>query len=299
MLKKNRLRIAMQKSGRLSYDSKKLLLNCGIKIDLDQKKLISFSENMPIDIIRVRDDDIPGLVMHQIVDLGIVGGNVLQEKILSRDCTKSKKFYKLLLNLDFGICRLSLACHKSSEYENLQSLKNFTIATSYPFILKKYLNKRNINFKSFTLKGSVEIAPRLGLSDMICDLVSTGATLEENNLKEVHVIYQSNAQIISRKGEISDLKKELIHKLITRIQGVIQARESKYIMLHAPISKLNQVMSLLNGIENPTISKLVGNPKKVVLHMVSKENIFWETMERLKKLGATSILVLPIEKMME
>lgn len=299
MLKKDRLRIAMQKSGRLSYDSKKLLLNCGVKIDLDQKKLISFSENMPIDVIRVRDDDIPGLVINQIVDLGIVGGNVLKENILSKNYLKKKKLYKLLLDLDFGVCRLSLACRKNSEYKNLKSLKNFTIATSYPCILKKYLNKKNINFKSFTLKGSVEIAPRVGLSDMICDLVSTGATLEANDLKEVHVIYTSNAQLISRKGDISSFKKELIYKLITRIQGVIQARESKYIVLHAPISKLNKVMSLLNGLENPTISKLAGNPKKVVLHMVSKENFFWETMENLKKLGATSILVLPIEKMME
>ncbi|CAL4318553.1 ATP phosphoribosyltransferase [Buchnera aphidicola] len=299
MLNSNRLRIAMQKSGRLSHHSKKLLINCGVKINFEEKKLISFSENMPIDIIRVRDDDIPGLVMNKIVDLGIVGGNVLKEKILSRRFKNQESFYKLLLDLDFGLCRLSLACPKDSVYKDLYSLKNFTIATSYPYILKEYLESKNICFKSFTLNGSVEIAPRVGLSDMICDLVSTGATLEENNLRETHVIYRSNAQIISRKGNFSSIKKELIYKLITRIKGVIKARESKYIMLHAPVSKLNEVVSLLKGAETPTILKLAGNSKKVVMHMVSKENFFWETMENLKKLGATSILVLPIEKMME
>ena len=161
------------------------------------------------------------------------------------------------------------------------------------------LDKKNITFKSCMLNGSVEVAPRAGLSDAICDLVSTGATLEANGLQEVEVIYKSNACLICRPGNIPILKKEIIDKLLTRIKGVIKARESKYIMLHAPIDKLDQVVALLHGAENPTVLKLAGDKHKVAMHMVSSETLFWETMEKLKYLGASSILVLPIEKMME
>ncbi|WP_343189515.1 ATP phosphoribosyltransferase [Buchnera aphidicola] len=295
----NRLRIAMQKSGRLSKDSQDLLKKCGIKINFEEDRLVSFSENMPIDIMRVRDDDIPGLIIDQVVDLGIVGKNVLEEKILQ--CEKYKKFtfYKILRSLDFGFCRLSLAMPLNFKYYGLKCLENARIATSYPNILKKYLYKNNIRFKLCILNGSVELAPCTGLSDSICDLVSTGSTLESNGLYEVETIYFSNACLISRVGYISNIKRLLINKLLIRIQGVIKARESKYIMLHISIDKLKDVVRLLRGAEKPTVLQLAGDNSRVAVHMVSSETLFWETMEELKLLGASSILVLPIEKMME
>ncbi|QCI21987.1 ATP phosphoribosyltransferase [Buchnera aphidicola] len=299
MFDNNRIRIAMQKTGRLSSDSIKLLTSCGIKINLKQQKLIAFAENMPIDAMLVRDDDIPGLVMDGVVDLGIVGENVLEEELLNRISQKSEHSYITLRRLDFGVCRLSLAVPVSSTYSNIQSLNNIRIATSYPHILKKYLDKQKISFKSCMLNGSVEVAPRAGLADAICDLVSTGATLEANGLREVQVVYHSRACLICKTGNINDIKKEVINKLMTRIKGVIKARESKYIMLHAPVNKLEEVICLLRGAERPTVLKLAGDNNRVAMHMVSSETLFWETMEKLKALGASSILVLPIEKMME
>ncbi|QCI19682.1 MAG: ATP phosphoribosyltransferase [Buchnera aphidicola (Brevicoryne brassicae)] len=299
MFDNNRIRIAMQKTGRLSSDSIKLLTCCGIKINLKQQKLIAFAENMPIDAMLVRDDDIPGLVMDGVVDLGIVGENVLEEELLNRISQKSEHSYITLRRLDFGICRLSLAVPVNSTYSNINSLKNMRIATSYPHLLKKYLDEKDISFKSCMLNGSVEVAPRAGLADAICDLVSTGATLEANGLREVQVVYCSRACLICKTSDINNIKKEVINKLMTRIKGVIKARESKYIMLHAPVNKLEEVISLLRGAERPTILKLAGDDNRVAMHMVSSETLFWETMEKLKSLGASSILVLPIEKMME
>ncbi|CNK04675.1 MULTISPECIES: ATP phosphoribosyltransferase [Yersinia] len=299
MLDKTRLRIAMQKSGRLSDDCHELLSRCGIKINLQQQRLIAFAENMPIDILRVRDDDIPGLVMDGVVDLGIIGENVLEEELLSRRAQGEDPRYFTLRRLDFGGCRLSLAASLDTEYTGPQCLQNKRIATSYPHILKQYLDKQGVTFKSCLLNGSVEVAPRAGLADVICDLVSTGATLEANGLREVEVIYRSKACLIQRDGEMPAAKQELIDRLMTRIQGVIQARESKYIMMHAPSERLDEIITLLPGAERPTILPLAGDKSRVAMHMVSSETLFWETMEKLKALGASSILVLPIEKMME
>ncbi|WON78143.1 ATP phosphoribosyltransferase [Serratia sp. UGAL515B_01] len=299
MLDKTRLRIAMQKSGRLSENSQELLARCGIKINLQQQRLIAFAENMPIDILRVRDDDIPGLVMDGVVDLGIIGENVLEEELLNRRAQGEDPRYYMLRRLDFGGCRLSLAAPLDSEYSGPQSLQNARIATSYPHLLKQYLDKQGVRFKSCLLNGSVEVAPRAGLADAICDLVSTGATLEANGLREVEVIYRSKACLIQRDGEMPEAKQQLIDRLMTRIQGVIQARESKYIMLHAPSERLDEIIGLLPGAERPTILPLAGSQNRVAMHMVSSETLFWETMEKLKALGASSILVLPIEKMME
>ena len=299
MLDKTRLRIAMQKSGRLSDDCHELLSRCGIKINLQQQRLIAFAENMPIDILRVRDDDIPWLVMDGVVDLGIIGENVLEEELLSRRAQGEDPRYFTLRRLDFGGCRLSLAASLDTEYTGPQCLQNKRIATSYPHILKQYLDKQGVTFKSCLLNGSVEVAPRAGLADVICDLVSTGATLEANGLREVEVIYRSKACLIQRDGEMPADKQQLIDRLMTRIQGVIQARESKYIMMHAPSERLDEIITLLPGAERPTILPLAGDKSRVAMHMVSSETLFWETMEKLKALGASSILVLPIEKMME
>ncbi|MBG6039651.1 ATP phosphoribosyltransferase [Proteus cibarius] len=299
MLDKARLRIAMQKSGRLSDDSRALLARCGIKINLNQQRLIAYAENMPIDILRVRDDDIPGLVMDGVVDLGIIGENVLEEELLKRRSQGENPSYLTLRRLDFGGCRLSVATPVDFDYQGAECLNNTRIATSYPNLLKRYLDQKGIKFKSCLLNGSVEVAPRAGLADSICDLVSTGATLEANGLKEVEVIYRSKACLIQRDGEMEADKQALIDRLLTRIQGVIQARESKYIMLHAPSDCLDDVIALLPGAERPTILPLAGDQNRVAMHMVSSETLFWETMEKLKALGASSILVLPIEKMME
>ncbi|QJC36838.1 ATP phosphoribosyltransferase [Enterobacteriaceae endosymbiont of Donacia vulgaris] len=299
MLDNNRLRIAMQKSGRLSNESSKLLKSCGLKINLQQRKLIAFAENMPIDILKVRDDDIPGLIMEGVVDLGIIGKNVLEEEVLNRLSRGDNANYLTLRKLNFGICRLSIAMPINKQYLGLQSLQNTCIATSYPNLLKKYLDKHHIKFKSCMLNGSVELAPRLGLSDAICDLVSTGATLEAHGIKEVETIYTSQACLIQRYDKITNFKQQLINKLLTRIKGVIKARESKYVMLHVPSKKLKHVMSLLSYIKNITILPLIGENKKVAIHMVCSETLFLEKIEKLKLLGVSSVLVLPIEKIME
>lgn len=294
-----RLRIAMQKSGRLSQDSQALFKSCGLKINLREQRLIAHVENMPIDILRVRDDDIPGLVMEGVVDLGIIGENVLEEVQLIRASQGQSFAVKTLKQLDFGGCRLSLAVPDDINYTGPQSLAGKRIATSYPGLLGRFFAERDIPFKSVMLGGSVEVAPRAGLADAICDLVSTGATLEANGLKEVEVIYRSKAVLVQAPNPLSDAKQKLIDKLLPRIQGMQQARESKYIMLHAPKEKLDAITSLLPGAERPTIMQLAGETNQVALHVVSSETLFWETMEQLKALGASSILVLPIEKMME
>lgn len=298
MSDKTRLRIAMQKSGRLSKDSQELLKQCGVKINLNEQRLIAYAENLPIDILRVRDDDIPGLVFDGVVDLGIIGENVLEEEELRRKASGEEANYKMLTRLDFGGCRLSIAVPQDAEYTGPESLNNMRIATSYPQLLKRFMSERGLKFKSCLLNGSVEVAPRAGLADAICDLVSTGATLEANGLCEVDVIYRSKSCLIQQNNPLDPAKQQLIDKLLTRIQGVMQARESKYIMLHAPKSKLKEVIALLPGVEDPTILPLANEDDRVALHMVSQENLFWETMEQLKAIGASSILVLPIEKMM-
>ncbi|WP_421219372.1 ATP phosphoribosyltransferase [Aeromonas enteropelogenes] len=294
-----RLRIAMQKSGRLSQDSQALFKSCGLKINLREQRLIAHVENMPIDILRVRDDDIPGLVMEGVVDLGIIGENVLEEVQLIRASQGQSFAVKTLKQLDFGGCRLSLAVPDDVNYTGPQSLAGKRIATSYPGLLGRFFAERDIPFKSVMLGGSVEVAPRAGLADAICDLVSTGATLEANGLKEVEVIYRSKAVLVQAPNPLSDAKQKIIDTLLPRIQGMQQARESKYIMLHAPKDKLDAITDLLPGAERPTIMQLAGETNQVALHVVSSETLFWETMEQLKALGASSILVLPIEKMME
>ncbi|HDR1759359.1 TPA: ATP phosphoribosyltransferase, partial [Pasteurella multocida] len=293
-----RLRIAMQKSGRLSQESQALLKQCGVKINLQEQRLIAYAENMPIDILRVRDDDIPGLVFDGVVDLGIIGENVLEEEELTRQAAGETVNYKKLRRLDFGGCRLSIAIPQDEAYNGISDLKNARIATSYPNLLKRYMQQQGVDFKTCSLTGSVEVAPRAGLADAICDLVSSGATLEANGLKEVEIIYRSKSCLIQRAAELSPEKQALVDKLLTRIQGVQQAAESKYIMLHAPKEKLEEITALLPGVENPTILPLAHDNSKVAMHVVSQENLFWETMEQLKDAGASSILVLPIEKMM-
>lgn len=294
-----RLRIAIQKKGRLAKECFELLKRCGVKINVSGDRLVAHAENMPIDLLLVRDDDIPGLIMDGVVDLGVIGENELEEVRLERVKVGEPSEYNKLRRLDFGGCRLSVAVEKDQDYNGPQDLAGKRIATTYPNILKDYLDKQDVKFSTCMLNGSVEVAPRAGLADAICDLVSTGATLEANGLKEAEVIFRSKAVLIQRTGDFASDKVELIDRLLTRINGVIKAKESKYIMLHAPSETLEKIVELLPGAEDPTILPLAHDKQRVAVHLVSTENLFWETMEKLKDLGASSILVLPIEKMME
>ncbi|MFH0264964.1 ATP phosphoribosyltransferase [Vibrio rumoiensis] len=298
-MQNKRLRIAIQKKGRLSKECQLLLKKCGVKFNIAGERLVVHCENMPLDLLLVRDDDIPGLIMDGVVDLGFIGENELEEVRLDRKALGEACEFNALRRLDFGGCRLSIAIDKDEEYNGPQDLAGKRIATTYPHLLKSYMDEQGINFSTCMLTGSVEVAPRAGLADAIADLVSTGATLEANGLKEVEVIFRSKATLIQRVGEFSTESTDLIDKLLTRMQGVIQAKESKYIMLHAPSDKLEQVKQLLPGAEDPTVLPLSQEKNRVAVHLVSTENLFWETMEGLKALGASSILVLPIEKMME
>jgi len=298
MTSETRLRIAMQKSGRLSEDTQKLLKRCGLKINMADRRLLAHVTNMPIDIMRVRSSDIPGLVMDGVCDLGIVGDNTLEETALERKLLGNNSEYIRTTGLNFGGCRLSLAMPEEFQYTGIQSLNGLRFATTYPQLLKRFADDNGISLEFCMLKGSVEVAPRVGLADGICDLVSTGATLEANGLKEVEVIYKSKASLIQSTSTINEEKQGILDTLLPRIQGVMKAQESKYIMLHAPKDKLEQVSNLMPGKETPTVMPLAGRDDLVAVHVVATETFFWETMESLKALGCDSILVLPIEKMM-
>lgn len=294
----NRLKIAVQKSGRLSDDSIALLKAIGIKLQIRDRLLIAHSTNQPIDLLRVRDDDIPGLVMDGVVDLGFIGENELEEKMLERQAGNRPWQYQVLRRLDFGGCRLSIAVPKEFNYQQVSDLEGLSVATTYPFLLERFFQQHGVNAKAVMLTGSVEVAPRAGVAEAICDLVSTGATLEANGLQEVQEIFSSKAVLIHRHGELNPAKQALIDRLLPRIDGVTQAKESKYIMLHAPKAQLSKVCALLPGAEHPTVLPLAGDEEAVAVHVVSPETLFWETMEKLKALGCRSILVMPIEKMM-
>lgn len=294
----NRLTIAVQKSGRLSKESINLLAACGVKFNMHEARLMVHSTSHPIDLLRVRDDDIPGLVMDGVVDLGLVGENVLEEESLEREMKKQASQYRSLRRLDFGHCRLSIALPTEQTFNTVKDLDGLKIATTYPRLLERYLAEQGVKAKSVMLTGSVEVAPRAGLANAVCDLVSTGATLEANGLREQQVIFRSQVQLIQRCEDLSDNKQQMIDKLLARIDGVQLAKESKYIMLHAPKNKLKEVEDILPGAERPTVLPLSHTDEIVAVHVVSTETLFWETMEKLKGLGCSSILVLPIEKMM-
>ena len=299
MTDSTRLRIAIQKSGCLSKDCQDLLKQLGVKLELREQRLIAHATNMPIDVLRVRDDDIPGLVMDGVCDLGIVGENVLVEAQAERARQSLPSDVNKLAKLDFGYCRLALAWPQELGAQSKQWFEGKRIATTYPEILSQYLARENIKASVVMLTGSVEGAPRAGLADAICDLVSTGATLEANGLMQGETILESNACLIQNPALQDDAKLSLINKLLPRLRGVKQAKESKYIMLHAPKARLDEICALLPGTGQPTVLALAGSEELVALHMVSSETLFWETMESLKTLGASSILVMPIEKMME
>jgi len=298
MTTETRLRIAMQKSGRLSDDTQALFKRCGLKINVSDRRLLAHVANMPIDIMRVRSSDIPGLIMDGVCDLGIVGDNTLEEEELARALIGSNNNYIRTTQLDFGGCRFSIAMPEEFEYTGLKCLDGLRFATTYPQLLKRFAKENGINVEFCLLKGSVEVAPRVGLADGICDLVSTGATLEANGLKEVAEVFRSKASLIQRSDTLGAEKQAILDTLLPRVHGVMKAKESKYIMLHAPKDKVAEVSTLMPGTETPTILPLAGREDMVAVHVVATETFFWETMEDLKALGCHSILVMPIEKMM-
>jgi ATP phosphoribosyltransferase len=293
-----RIQIAVQKTGRLTDHSIDLLERCGLKITKSKDQLIYYGENMPIDLLLVRDDDIPGLVSEDVCDLGIVGLNIVEEKRLNLESEGRKGLFKQIYELDFGHCRLSLAAPQDTCYTGPESLTNSRIATSYIGIVNNYLKMKNIDAETVYFSGAVEIAPKLGRADYICDLVSTGSTLKANGLAELDVLLDSEAVVIQTLAPLGEAKQALVDKILQRLDGVLQVRESKYIMLHAPRSALAEIRDLLPGSEAPTVLPLDGIDDKVAVHAVCRENVFWETLENLKAAGASSLLVLPVEKML-
>ncbi len=280
------LKIAIQKSGRLSDSSKKLLKECGIKIKNGGGKLLSPATNFPIQVLNLRDDDIPQYVEDGIADIGILGENVVLE---------ANKQVEIVTRLGFASCRLSLAVPKSDTYTDVSFFEGKKVATSYPQILGDYLQKNQINAEIHKISGSVEIAPSIGLADAVCDIVSSGSTLFSNGLKEVEVIMKSEAVLIKRP-QLSEEKQSILDKLLFRIQAVKKAESSKYILLNAPNESIPKIKEVIPGMKSPTIIPLADEGWSA-LHSVVVEEQFWEVIDQLKAAGAQGILVVPIEKM--
>lgn len=282
----NTLRIAVQKKGRLSDDSLKLIHECGIKFNNGTGKLMASATNFPMEFLFLRDDDIPGYVQDGIADIGIVGANEAEEKAM--DVTWHKK-------LGFSKCRLSLAIDKNLEYNGLSDFEGKRIATSYPKILSDFLEANQVKADIHEISGSVEIAPGIGLAFGICDIVSSGSTLMSNGLKEVEVIFRSEAVLLANK-ELSAEKKQILDQLTFRIESVQAAKNNKYILLNAPNSAIKEITWILPGMKSPTVMPLADEGWSSV-HSVIREDDFWQIIEDLRAAGAEGILVVPIEKM--
>jgi ATP phosphoribosyltransferase len=280
-----KLKIALQKSGRLSEESHKLLKKCGIRFSNGLGKLRTEAANFPLEIFFLRDDDIPEYVADGVADIGIVGENIIFE---------DKRDVEIIEKLGFGKCRLSLAVPKNFEYQSVKDFEGKRIATSYPNILREFFTKNNVKTEIHTISGSVEIAPSIGLADAVCDLVSSGSTLFTNGLREVETVLDSQAVLIARKN----LENPLLEKLLFRIKSVKAAAQNKYILLNAPNEKLTEITKFLPGIKSPTVMPLAETGWSSV-HSVINENDFWESVENLKNAGAEGILVLSIDQMIQ
>lgn len=290
----SRLRVAIQKSGRLSEKSQELLKNCGLRFARSKDKLFWYGQDFPVDLLLVRDDDIPRLLLDGVCDLGIVGENIASEVMLERD---SEQQMKKLRKLGFGHCHLSIAVPENSDISSLADLEGTRVATSYPALTSYLLREKGVAPEIVELSGSVEIAPSMGTADAISDLVSTGTTLRANHLAEMEVLYESQAALYGRAGETGAEKQQLMDLLLSRLEGVMQASESKYVMLHAPRDALEKITELLPGVEHPSVMPLEGSDR-IAVHAVCGETVFWEHLEALKAVGASAILVLPVEKML-
>ncbi|HNE50870.1 MAG: ATP phosphoribosyltransferase [Chitinophagales bacterium] len=281
-----KLKLAIQKKGRLSDESIKLINECDISFPNSSGKLVTAAYDFPIEILFLRDDDIPDYVQDGVADIGIVGENVLVE---------SNKQVDEVLKMGFGKCRLSLAVPRNMNYTSVNDLDGKAIATSYPRILQNYLEANHVKAAIHVISGSVEIAPGIGLADAICDIVSTGSTLLSNGLKEVEQIFQSQAVLIKNKNLI-DEKQSILNQLLFRLEAVKRAQKNKYILLNAPNESLPNIVQLLPGINAPTVQALSKEGWSSV-HSVITEKDFWEKIQQLKDAGAEGILVMPIEKM--
>ena len=290
-----RLRIELQKKGRLAENSFNLLRKCGLNFTVRGGGLLARVKNMPIDLLLVRDDDIPSFVANNAADIGVVGENVLVEEQLISNIELDAN---IIMRLGFSKCKLCLASPDGKPLKSIKSLENTRIATTYPGVLRKFLFKENIKATLVEMKGAVELAPSIGIADSVCDLVSSGATLEANGLKVFKTILDSEAVLIQSKRFLTPEKELLLKKVLRRIDGVIKSSETKYVMLNAPREKVDKITELLPGSDSPTIVPLAGRDNLVALQAVCTEKILWENLEDLKSLGARAILVLPIEKMM-
>jgi len=282
----NILRIAIQKSGRLSEDSLKLIKECGIRFDNGAGKLKTDATNFPAEILFLRDDDIPGYVEDGVAHLGIVGENVSEES-----CKDVDTVHKL----GFSKCRLSIGVLREAEYNGVQDLQGKSIATTYPRLLEQYLKSHHVTADIHEISGSVEIAPSIGLADAVCDIVSSGSTLLSNGLKEVETIFRSEAVMIASKN-LSDIQQNLLDQLLFRIKSVQVAKNNKYILLNCPVDAVENITKFLPGMRSPTILPLA-TEGWCSLHSVINENEFWENIEKIRQAGAEGILVIPIEKM--
>ncbi len=288
-----RIRIALQKSGRMAEDSLSLLKNCGLHIDRSKDQLFCRVKELPIDLLFIRDDDIPGFVSNGICDLGIVGENVFAET----HAAASEGFAASVLErLGFSLCRLSIAVPENGAIKGVADLAGKTLATSYPHLLRGFLKQQNIEANTLLMTGSVEVAPRLKIADAICDIVASGTTLTANNLRELTVVLKSEALLIRGTQQFSPEKEATIHRLLSRMRGALMAQDSKYIILNAPRAAVEEITRLLPGCDSPTVMDL-NKEDMVAVHAVCKEAVFWETMEKLQSVGASAILVVPIEKM--
>jgi ATP phosphoribosyltransferase len=281
-----KIRIAIQKSGRLNEDSLKILKEAGISIDNGKDQLKATARNFPLEVFYLRNGDIPQYLRDGVVDIAIIGENVLIEK---------GEGIAIEERLNFSKCKVSLAIPKSVEYNSVKDFEGKRIATSYPNTVKKYLKEKGVTADLHIINGSVEIAPNIGLADGICDIVSSGSTLFKNNLKEVEVMLKSEA-VLAVSPKINEERKELLGKLQFRIQSVLRARQSKYVLLNAPNDKLDEILKLLPGMRSPTVLPLANKGWSSV-HTVINKDKFWEVIDELKSAGAEGILVCPIEKM--
>ena len=286
-LNNKNLKLAIQKQGRLTDETLEFLRKSGLEFESYKQRLFSSCRNFPLEILYVRDDDIPNYVASGTVDLGILGQNVLNEE---------RPKVKKLLNLRYGFCSLTVAVPKESEVNNIKELRGKTIATSYPESTKKFFKENNIPVEVVKISGSVEITPALGVAQAIVDLTSSGSTLALNDLRALTKIYESEAVLIANEEALKNGKKDLLEKLITRFKGVLSAKDYKYVMMNAPEDVLPKLKKITPGLKSPTISPLA-KEGWISVQTVIKEDVFWETIEKLKQIGATGIIVLPIEKM--
>jgi ATP phosphoribosyltransferase len=281
------LRIALQKSGRLTEESIALLKQAGMKFDSYKGHMIVPVQNFDIELLLIRDDDIPEYVQDGVCDIGFVGANVTAEK--NADVT-------VIRDLGFGKCRLSVAVPKNGTFKSAKDLNGKRIATSYPYLTQKYFKENGMDVRTVQISGAVEIAPRLGVADAVCDLVSTGGTLRQNGLIETDVIFTSESQLIQTNKPISAEKQELIDKFLLRIGGCQLAQRSRYIMMNAPKASQDEILRIISALKSPTVLPLA-DPEMVAIHSVVPINEFWTITEKLKIAGATGIVILPIENM--